>query len=81
MSNSKPTGRETAHLFSRKPGPASNHLTSERIEADLAAFRKAGGKVEVLGTTHTLKKLSEVPAQAATQPARPSSGGRRSGGR
>ncbi|WP_225763314.1 hypothetical protein [Stenotrophomonas sp. Marseille-Q4652] len=34
-------------------------LSRERIAADLTAFRKAGGKIEVLGNTNTLKKISE----------------------
>jgi len=32
-------------------------LTHERIKADLEAFRKAGGRVEVLGNTRVLKKV------------------------
>lgn len=32
-------------------------LTREQIEDDLAAFRKAGGKVEKLGNTNTFKKI------------------------
>lgn len=34
----------------------------ESLAADLAAFRKAGGKIEVLGNTNTLKKISEAKA-------------------
>ena len=33
------------------------HLTREQIEDDLAAFRKAGGKIEKLGNTNTLRKI------------------------
>ena len=36
--------------------PAST-LTREQIEDDLAAFRKAGGKIEKLGNTNTLRKI------------------------
>jgi hypothetical protein len=32
-------------------------LTHERLKADLEAFRKAGGRVEVLGNTRVLKKV------------------------
>ncbi|MET1023599.1 MAG: hypothetical protein ABWX87_04750 [Pseudoxanthomonas sp.] len=32
-------------------------LTHERLQADLEAFRKAGGRVEVLGNTRVLKKV------------------------
>lgn len=39
---------------------AQKRLTSERILEDLADFKRAGGRVEVLGTTRVLKKL-EAP--------------------
>ena len=39
----------------RKPNPAD--LSHESIAADVEAFRKAGGKIEVLGNTPTLKKI------------------------
>jgi hypothetical protein len=68
-------GRDS-QLFTRKHTSAGG-VTSERIEADLAAFREAGGKVEVLGVTHTLKKLDGASAQAATTPVGVSSGARR----
>ena len=49
-------------------------LTSEQIADHLAAFRKAGGTVEVLGVTRTLKHLGQpaavVPATPAPAPAR-----------
>jgi hypothetical protein len=32
-------------------------LTHERLQADIEAFRKAGGRVEVLGNTRVLKKV------------------------
>ncbi|WP_145700999.1 hypothetical protein [Xanthomonas bundabergensis] len=41
---------------------AQKGLSRERIEADMAAFRKAGGRVEVLGTTRVLKKVDEAEA-------------------
>ena len=40
-------------------GTAQRQLTHDRISADLAAFRKAGGEVEVLGVTRVLKKVGE----------------------
>lgn len=53
----------------KTPAKASNSIRSDRkgasntavissssIAADVAAFRKAGGKIEVLGTTWALKK-------------------------
>ena len=33
-------------------------LSHERIAEDLAAFRKAGGRIEVLGNTQVLKKVN-----------------------
>jgi hypothetical protein len=73
-------GRDTKHLFTRKQTSSTNQVTRERIAEDIDAFRKAGGKIEVLGVTHTLKKLDGAPTLANTQPARPSSGGKRSKG-
>jgi len=35
---------------------ASTAINSASIAADLAAFRKSGGKIEVLGNTLALKK-------------------------
>ncbi|RPE79665.1 hypothetical protein [Vulcaniibacterium tengchongense] len=37
-------------------GSAAKHVTSERIAADLDAFREAGGRIEVLGNTPLRKK-------------------------
>ena len=39
----------------RKPSPGN--VNQEQLAADIAAFRKAGGKIEVLGNTQTLKKI------------------------
>lgn len=41
---------------------AQSALSHESLAADLAAFRKSGGKIEVLGNTNTLKKISEAKA-------------------
>lgn len=38
-------------------GKQSATLTREQLEDDMAAFRKAGGKVEKLGNTNTFKKI------------------------
>jgi hypothetical protein len=47
----------------RKPvaesGKSAGSLTSERISDDLDAFRKAGGRIEVLGNTRVLTKIDE----------------------
>jgi hypothetical protein len=42
--------------FQRRPEPVRG-LTSELIEAHLAAFMAAGGTVEVLSTTPMLKRI------------------------
>ena len=49
-----PSRTASAPLRRRSTGSAknaSNGITSESIAADLAAFRKQGGRVEVLGNT------------------------------
>jgi hypothetical protein len=38
-------------------GKQTAALTREQIEDHMAAFRKAGGKVEKLGNTNTFKKI------------------------
>jgi hypothetical protein len=60
----------------RRKEPDSKNLTSERIADDIDAFRKAGGRIEVLGVTQVLKKLEEPVAPTAT-PTRPTAGHRR----
>jgi len=52
----------------RKQG-SNSAVSSQSIAADLAAFRKGGGKIEVLGNTLALKKsrltlLPTAPASA-----------------
>jgi hypothetical protein len=47
--------------FHRK-AESSRTLTSEHIDAHLAAFEAAGGKVEVLDTTVVLKRIDVAPA-------------------
>lgn len=44
------------------------HLTSQRIAADLAAFKKAGGRIEVLGNT-PLRPLSYSARSSARKAA------------
>ncbi len=66
----------TRHLFtSQKPADRNgrkSELTSERIAEDLAAFRRAGGRIEVLGVTRTLTRIEGEPPPAA-----PTSAGKR----
>lgn len=48
----------TSHLAaSRRSGDRGAQFTSERIAADIAAFRKAGGKIEKLGDTRSLQRI------------------------
>lgn len=39
---------------------------SERISADIDAFLRRGGAIEVLGTTQTLKRLGGAPTPETT---------------
>lgn len=58
--------------ISRKP-KQSPTLTHERIADDMDAFRKSGGKIEVLGTTRTLTRIDadpDAPPRAADPPTR-----------
>jgi hypothetical protein len=49
---------KTSHLFAtRKSGSQGAQTSSERIAADLAAFRKAGGRIEKLGNTPVLTRI------------------------
>ncbi len=58
---------KTSHLFAtRKPADRSA-ITHERLAADLEAFRKAGGEIEVLGVTRTLQRIG--PDAEASPPA------------
>lgn len=49
----------------RRPETARG-LTSEHIEAHLAAFMAAGGKVEVLSTTPVLKRIGGTESKPAS---------------
>lgn len=46
-------------------------MTHERIAADLDAFHKAGGKIEVLGVTRSLKKIDGDDGSPPPAPAKP----------
>ncbi|MGI8561054.1 MAG: hypothetical protein ACR2J7_06400 [Luteimonas sp.] len=46
-------GRKTAETAQQK------RVTSERISSDLVDFKKAGGRVEVLGVTQVLTRVGE----------------------
>lgn len=43
---------DPSHLFARsKPKKPARALTSATIAADIAAFKKRGGRIEILGNT------------------------------
>ncbi|PBS14194.1 hypothetical protein CMZ82_01630 [Lysobacteraceae bacterium NML93-0792] len=64
-SSPKPATQPTTERKS-KQAPSMSH---DRIAADIAAFRKAGGKVEVLGNTPIQRRAA--PAASATPAAAP----------
>lgn len=60
MSEATPKSSRNRPQASRGGPPPPRTTASERIAADLAAFRKAGGRIEKLGTTVVLKKIEEA---------------------
>ena len=58
---------KTSHLFGGKKSDGRSAITHERLAADMEAFRKAGGKIEVLGVTQALRRID--PIGNAAQPA------------
>jgi hypothetical protein len=50
-------------------GSSPKTLTSERIAADIAAFNKAGGRIEVLGNTPFQRKTDAAEVAGAKSPA------------
>jgi hypothetical protein len=59
----------TSDLFRKPKEERRTALTHEKIADDLAAFQRAGGTIEVLGTTHTLKSIPPPPAPASSSAA------------
>lgn len=64
-----PTASATFDVFRKPKDERKTALTHEKIADDLAAFQRAGGKIEVLGTTYTLKSIPPVvvPAPAESE--------------
>ncbi|MCK9489504.1 MAG: hypothetical protein M0Q42_08945 [Xanthomonadales bacterium] len=62
----------TSRLFtSRKAGPMAAKMTSERIAADLAAFRRSGGRIEVLDNyRHRSSTEAAAPTPVASSRAK-----------
>jgi hypothetical protein len=63
-----PHASSSAPPFQRK-AESTRTLTSEHIDAHLAAFAAAGGKVEVLATTTVLKRIQAEPVAAKPEDA------------
>jgi hypothetical protein len=63
---------KTSHLFSaRKPNQRAP-VTHVRVAEDIEAFRKVGGKIEVLGVTRSLLRVGIEPGDPApAMPAKP----------
>lgn len=61
MKPQSPTS-STRDLFRKPKEERRTALTHDKIADDLAAFQRAGGTIEVLGTTHTLKSIPPPPA-------------------
>lgn len=72
MSTPKPSPKPSPKARTRRPGRKSGEsaeqkrVTSERISADLVDFKKAGGRVEVLGVTRVLTRVDEPAAAKKT---------------
>ncbi len=54
----KTPAKASNSIRNERKGASTTSVSSSTLAADLAAFRKAGGKIEVLGTTWALKKAS-----------------------
>jgi hypothetical protein len=53
----------TSRLFSARKSGDRAAVTRESIASDLDAFRKAGGKIQVLGVTNTLQRIGIDPGK------------------
>jgi hypothetical protein len=76
-SKKEPTApSKTAHLFAPRKAKDRPDVTHESLSADIAAFRKAGGRIEVLGVTRSLLRIGNdgdaAPPMPATPPPTPS---------
>lgn len=68
MKPQSPTS-STSDLFRKPKEERRTALTHDKIADDLEAFKRAGGTIEVLGTTHTLKSIPPPPTPAAASTA------------
>ena len=58
----------TTHLFEQRKEDKRKTLTHEQITTDLDAFKRAGGKIEVLGNTLTLRTIPISARQDGNAP-------------
>ncbi len=76
VTTSSSMSSSTVDLFRKPKEDKRSTLTHEKIADDLAAFQRAGGMIEVLGNTHTLKSIRPPEAHpvsaetTATAPAK-----------
>ena len=70
---SSPAISKSNHPPSGRKGNDRTPLTRETIAADNDAFRKAGGKIEVLGVTHSLQRIHPESGTSPPAPAKPTS--------
>lgn len=65
----QPSAKRARTRSSSRKAESANALTSERIAADLAAFRKGGGKIEVLGNTKVFQSMGPMAAASKAKAA------------
>jgi hypothetical protein len=68
----------TTHLFEQRKEDKRKTLTHEQIANDLAAFKRLGGKIEVLGNTAMLRTIPISATQGAVAPTPPKAAPKRS---
>lgn len=71
MSTSSPNASKRNNLSitkSRQTKTAGRHLTSEIIAADIAEFKKRGGRIEVLGNTPARSHQASTTFRSNTKP-------------
>lgn len=70
MQRNATKARTTSSPLLRRTGTGKSpsfHITSESIAADLAAFRKQGGRIEVLGNTPLRTNVTAFRSKGTVQ--------------
>jgi len=71
MARPKKTGdRSTGKVPVGSPDNLHKRIESEQISSHIDAFEKSGGRVEKLGVTRVLQKVSPDPRTATPAPAK-----------